>query len=100
VLDLKGYNANKTVERLLNAITRVELTNLVEDKSDNNFSNGNNSKPIPNIIINNNGEKFKDYIKKENKLPISSTLNIPPPYAPRTTLSIATINLFKKIPYT
>ena len=34
---------------------------------------------MPNIIINNNGKEFKDYIKEEDKLPISPTIDRPLP---------------------
>ena len=79
-LFFRDCNTNKTIERLLNAITKVELTKPAEDKlGSNSSSNSNNSLPIPNIVINDNSKEFKDYIKEEDKLLISPTTNIPPP---------------------
>ena len=79
-LVFRDYNTNKTIERPLNAIAKVELTKPAEDKLESDSSsNSNNSLPIPNIIINDNSKEFKDYIKEEDKLPISPTTNMPPP---------------------
>ena len=79
-LVFRDCNTNKTIKRLLNAITKVEPTELVEDKlKSDSSSNGDDGLPIPNIVINDNGEEFKDYIKEEDKLLISPTTDMPPP---------------------
>ena len=71
-LVFRDCNANETVERLLNAITKVEPTEPAEDelKSDSS-SNGDDGLPMPDIVIDDNGEEFKDYVKEEDKPPIS-----------------------------
>ena len=73
-LVFRDCDANKTVERLLNAITKVEPTEPAEDElKSNSSSNGDDGLPIPDIVIDDNGEEFKDHVEEEDKLPISPT---------------------------
>ena len=79
-LVFRDYNINKTAKRLLNAITKVEPTELAEDElKSNSSSNGDDGLPIPDIVIDDNSEEFKDYVKEEDKLPIFFTTDMPPP---------------------